>query len=210
MIKNKKIIIFDWNGTLVNDANIFVDVLNELLLLRNLPTINYKKYRELFCFPVKDFYLQLGVDVTSKAYKILEKQFIEEYQLRMYNANLFDDTIFILDELLKKGYQISMLSASNQLILDKLIDYYGLKKYFNHIVGVNNFSANGKFHKGKKLIEKEKYTVDEIIYIGDTDQDFYVSKKLNIDCILIARGHQSKNRLDKVTDCVINSFNDLL
>ena len=47
MIKNKKKIIFDWNGTLVNDANIFVDVLNEILLSRNLPAINYKKYREM-------------------------------------------------------------------------------------------------------------------------------------------------------------------
>ncbi len=80
MIKNKKHIIFDWNGTLVNDTEIFVDVLNELLEHRQLPKINANKYKNLFCVPVKNFYLKLGIDVSSEAFINLEKQFIVEYK----------------------------------------------------------------------------------------------------------------------------------
>ena len=54
MLNNKKYIIFDWNGTLIDDAHVFVDVLNVLLKRRRLGVINLHRYRELFCFPIKD------------------------------------------------------------------------------------------------------------------------------------------------------------
>ena len=40
MILNKKHVIFDWNGTLIDDAWIFVDILNALLIKRNLNQIH--------------------------------------------------------------------------------------------------------------------------------------------------------------------------
>ena len=43
MINNKKHIIFDWNGTLVDDAWVFVDVLNQLLVPRGLNKTEFKK-----------------------------------------------------------------------------------------------------------------------------------------------------------------------
>ena len=39
-----KHIIWDWNGTLVNDAWLFVELMNEELGQRNLPHINIQKY----------------------------------------------------------------------------------------------------------------------------------------------------------------------
>ena len=59
MISNKKHIIFDWNGTLIDDGNIFVDVLNVLLSRRKLDKINLQIYRDLFCFPIIDFYKKI-------------------------------------------------------------------------------------------------------------------------------------------------------
>ena len=63
MILNKKHILFDWNGTLIDDAWIFVDILNALLKKRDLNQIDLIEYQELFCFPLSDFYQNLGFDV---------------------------------------------------------------------------------------------------------------------------------------------------
>ena len=49
-------VVWDWNGTLLDDAWVFVDVLNALLISRKLSIINKKQYKNLFCFPIKDFY----------------------------------------------------------------------------------------------------------------------------------------------------------
>ena len=209
MIANKKHIIFDWNGTLVDDAWVFVDVLNALLLPRKLATINKKQYKNLFCFPIKDFYSKLGVDVSKNAFSLLEKQFIKEYTQRMFEANLFDVTVNVLKKLLNMGFTLSVLSASHQQILNQLIDHYQLKKYFLHVVGVNNFGAYGKYDQGKMLIKNLNYKNNELVYVGDMDQDYYIAKKLQISCILLSCGHQSKPRLEEITSNVVDSLDEL-
>ena len=71
MLKNKEYIIFDWNGTLIDDAFVFVDILNVLLEKRHLEKIDLKKYRELFCFPIKEFYKKIEVIIKSKKCQLL-------------------------------------------------------------------------------------------------------------------------------------------
>ena len=70
MILNKKHIVFDWNGTLIDDAWVFVDVLNVLLKKRQLNQIDLNGYQEMFCFPLSEFYQNLGFDVTSDAFNL--------------------------------------------------------------------------------------------------------------------------------------------
>ena len=210
MIANKKHIIFDWNGTLVNDAGVFVDVLNAMLVPRKLSTINIKQYRNLFCFPIKKFYSELGVDVSKKGFHLLEKQFVKEYRLRMFDSLLFPGVINVLQKLISSGISLSILSASHQQILNQLIDHYHLRKYFLHVFGVNNFSADGKLVQGQKLIGCLNYNNNELVYVGDTDQDYFVAKKLKIHCVLVSCGHQSKARLKQASNTVIDSLDELL
>ena len=51
-----KHIVWDWNGTLLNDGWLFVDIMNSILEYRNMKTISIKKYREIFEFPVKKYF----------------------------------------------------------------------------------------------------------------------------------------------------------
>ena len=209
MLKNKKHIIFDWNGTLVDDAWIFVDILNVLLNARDLNTITIKQYRDQFCFPIKSFYKNLGVDVSKKSFLKLEREFIREYAKRMYQPILFENVPKLLSKLLNAGFGLSILSASHKNILIEQAAYYKIGSYFKHIVGVNNYNANGKINKGKELLKKINSKCDEILLIGDTDYDFIVASKMNIDCVLVSNGHQSLNQLNKTGATILNNLNEL-
>ncbi len=57
MIKH---IIWDWNGTIVNDAPLFVNIMNKSLRAASLPSITLNDYKNLFVFPVVDFWKKLG------------------------------------------------------------------------------------------------------------------------------------------------------
>jgi len=211
VISNKKHIIFDWNGTLVDDAWIFVDILNQLLMSRNLRAITLGEYKNLFCFPIKSFYQELEFDISKKSFAQLEKEFVNEYNQRMFKPKLFDDVLTVLKHFKKRGLSLSILSASNEKILVKLINHYSLTKYFDYIVGVNNYGANGKIESGHNLLKKINQTNDQIIMVGDTDYDYDISLNLQIDCILIANGHQSLNKLklktNNIVDCLERMIN---
>ena len=209
MLKSKEHIIFDWNGTLINDAFVFVNILNALLEKRNLEKIDLKKYRELFCFPIKDFYKKIGIDVSDKSFERLRVEFIREYNKRKYDASLFLETRSVLKKLSTMGLSLSILSASNQGMLDDLINHYSINKYFDFIFGVDNYIADGKIENGKKLMGEIGCEGNKIILIGDTDHDYEVAQNLNIDCLLISHGHQSGGRLRDVSQNVIKNFNQL-
>ena len=210
MILNKKHIVFDWNGTLIDDAWIFVDILNALLKKRNLNQINLIEYQEMFCFPLSDFYQNLGFDVTPDAFSILKEDFVFEYNKRQFSAHLFPDTVDTLDKIKSHNIQLSILSASNQKILSSLTDFYSINRYFSNILGVDNYEAVGKEILGFEMLKNLSESQSDIAMVGDTDLDYKISQELGIDCILISRGHQSHKRLS-VLDCpVVCSLPDLL
>ena len=209
MINNKKHIIFDWNGPLIDDAWIFVDVLNQLLIPRGLNKISLQEYRDAFCFPIKLFYKKLGVDISEQSFMKLEEEFVHEYNKRMYKPALFDNVLNFLKQLIENGVSLSILSASNEGVLCKLVKHYALENYFDYVVGVNNYGANGKVESGENLLHKINLKKSEIIMIGDTDYDYDVATSLQLDCILKTGGHQSLNRLQIKTKNTISSFDEI-
>ena len=55
-----KHIIWDWNGTLLDDRWLCVEGINQALVKRDLPPISEDRYRKIFTFPVKEYYKKLG------------------------------------------------------------------------------------------------------------------------------------------------------
>ena len=62
-------IVWDFNGTLLDDIRAGIDAVNEMLARRDLATIqSVEQYRELFCFPIIDYYAKLGFDFEKEDY----------------------------------------------------------------------------------------------------------------------------------------------
>ena len=66
-------IIWDWNGTLLNDAWLCVEVMNGMLAKRNLPIRTLNQYMDIFDFPVKDYYVKLGYNFEKEPFEVDKK-----------------------------------------------------------------------------------------------------------------------------------------
>ena len=201
-----KNIIWDWNGTIVDDAYLFVDIMNKTLEKHNLPIINLKKYRSSFCFPIQKYWKKLGFVFDKNSFNALNEQFIFDYSQKMFEPNLQKHIVDLLKIIKKNRLKQFVLSASEQNLLNKSIEYYSLSEYFDSVVGVNNLNALGKEKMGLELILKNNLVKKETLIIGDTEYDLNVSKAIGSDCLLLSAGHFSKDRLKKlnapVVDCV--------
>ena len=69
-------LIWDWNGTLQDDVWLCIDVMNSLLHRRRKPAITLQQYREIFRFPVKDYYLKAGLDYEIEPFELIAEEFI--------------------------------------------------------------------------------------------------------------------------------------
>ena len=85
MKKNNFSIIWDWNGTIVNDAFVFIKIMNGFLKERGLPLISLEDYKNFFVFPVKDYYKSLGFNFSKESFDSLTLSFIKQYMERDYD-----------------------------------------------------------------------------------------------------------------------------
>ena len=209
-ICNYKHIIWDWNGTLVDDVWLVVEVMNKMLKKRHLPSIDSKKYREIFDFPVTKYYSKLGFDFSNESFEELTDEFISEYYARFNGCKLFDEVEEVLKKIRDRGISQSILSASKEDILIEKIKYYGIDKYFCRIIGIENHYAESKVEGGKKWIAKLNLNPQDVLLIGDTIHDYDVSKHIGCDCLLVANGHHSYERLAKLGIDVVSTLKEII
>ena len=204
-----KHIIWDWNGTLLNDGWLFVDVMNSILRQRGMDTITLEKYRDIFGFPVKDYYLKLGFNLKKEPFEESGLEFIKGYENRRYDAQLYPQVIPLLIELRARGISHSILSAQHQTLLDDLTQYYNIRDYFIGIIGLDNHYAHSKVENGIAWVKQVNISPKEIIIIGDTDHDFEVAGVIGIDCLLLSHGHHCSKRLKKTGGKVVQNLMDI-
>ncbi len=84
-------IIWDWNGTLMNDTWLCVEVLNSILQSRQMPSVSRESYRAQFDFPVIEYYERLGFDLVTEAFEDLSVEFNNEYDRRREECLLHED-----------------------------------------------------------------------------------------------------------------------
>ncbi len=209
MKNNFRHIIWDWNGTLFDDVGLCVDNINWLLRKYDLPEITKERYREIFTFPVIDYYKRAGFDLQKLDFKKIGKEWIDRYEQKKFEAKLVAGAQEIINYFYERGIEQSILSAYSDYTLKEIVREFGLEKYFKHIVGLDNIYAESKIDLGKKLIDKLEINSDSILLIGDTVHDYEVSVELGCSCILVSSGHQSRKELEKCNARIVDNLNEL-
>jgi len=208
--KKYKHIIWDWNGTLFDDAWLCVEIMQNMLKKRDMPGITLKKYQELFNFPVIDYYRRLGFDFNVESFQQLGTEYIDAYEERKTECNLQKYTIDVLDSVFSSGIKQSVLSAYKNDTLQELINHFDLKHYFTKVMGLDNHYAESKIDNGKALIRDLNLAGSSVLFVGDTVHDYEVASSISVDCILIPSGHQLKEKLERCGVKVVDSVRDVL
>jgi len=203
-------VIWDWNGTLLNDLDFCISTINQLLEKRDLPPLDHIQYKEVFSFPVKDYYAAIGFDFSKEDFSIPAREFIDLYDNGVKNCDLHQSARNVLDFFQKSGKRQFVLSAMQQNMLLETLDHQNILRYFEGIAGLNDHYAASKIERGEQLILSNHIQKEKAVMIGDTIHDYEVAEKLGINCILIANGHQSKERLETTGAFIANKLEDLM
>jgi len=199
-MNGKKLIIWDWNGTLLNDVSACVNAMNIMLDARNIQNIDEMYYKNIFTFPVQDYYKALGFNFEKEPFEELSIEYIRLYKKLSENSPLQEGAIEILEFFKQKAYMQVIISASEQKALEKQVAERFISDYFDTLIGLDNIHAHSKLHNALSYVNKIKISPQNICFIGDTYHDYEVAKAIGCKCILLDSGHMelSKYQMDKV------------
>lgn len=203
-------ILWDWNGTLLNDTELSVQTMNQMLQKRNLPPLSIAGYKDVFSFPVKDYYLKIGFDFVTEPFEIPAMEYIDLYNCKVQHCSLHEHALTVLKHFHQHGIRQFILSAMEQQTLKQCLKQQELISYFEQVSGLDNHYAASKVQSGQQLIASLNLDVNELLLIGDTVHDYEVASQLGCKCVLIANGHQSRHILESTGAPVIDQVKDLL
>jgi phosphoglycolate phosphatase len=203
-------IIWDWNGTLFDDAWLCVEIINRLLAKRRLPLIDGERYENEFVFPVETYYRNIGLDLAREPFERLAHEYMEQYDRRHRECRLQPGVREVLATLSARGCTHSVLSATEQSRLEEMVSLANLRRRFAHLVGIGDCYARSKTDYGRQLIASLGHVASEVVLIGDTIHDHEVASAIGIECILIPSGHCSRERIASCGTKVLGNVSELL
>ena len=186
-----ELILWDWNGTLLDDVALCVDALNRLLARYGYPQrYNHEQYRAIFGFPVQDYYARAGFDFTRDSFDDLARSFMEDYIPASEACPLLDGAREALDAFARAGLRQVILSASPITTLEHQVAVRGVAPYFDRLLGLGDIYAKSKVDLGLQYLAQAGFDPRLAVMIGDSTHDFEVAQALGVGCVLQSSGHQ--------------------
>ena len=208
-MKKVQTIIFDFNGTILDDLDLCFTILNKMLNMYNHPSITLNRYLDIFTFPVIKYYKKAGFDFNKESFDELAPIFMDLYQPNSLKCSLHEGIIDMIKEWKKEGKKIILLSASKRNLMIEQLEHFKIKDLFDDILGTGTINAVGKKDIAQEYLEKNHVNKDTTIMIGDTLHDDEIANILGVTSFLIAKGHQSKERLMKSNAIVLDDIKEI-
>ena len=213
----RKLIVFDWNGTLLADTIPSWRASNECLKLFGQPEISLAKFRDTFDFPVIHYYTRNGVSVDEL---LSEKEksntfYQETYERMAARTRLRSGARELLEWCNAQGHTCIILS---NYLTEKIEAHLARLKIRHHFQHVDAHNCDGSTilqntTKTKRLSEymvKRGYKPQDTTIIGDSLAEPDIARHLGLTSISITDGCISRARLIKANpDHLITSLKDV-
>ncbi len=203
-------IIWDWNGTLLDDTWLCLEAFNALLRARGLPETTLERHRDEFEFPAERYYKRMGFDPSPESFAQSARAFIDIYERRRLECALHAGTMDTIKTLAKAGCQMSVFSAYKEDTLNELLAHYELVPYFRAVTGQTHINGSGKLDRAQLHREKILGDGGPWLMVGDSPHDHEVAQALGADCALLSHGHFPEHRLAPLGAPVYDSLGGLL
>ncbi len=202
-----KTILWDWNGTLLDDVKVSFDCLNAILEKYGRPLMpSIDAYREIFRFPVRDYYAMAGID--GPLFDEVAPQWMDAYMREEIVCGLRYGAGDALEHFRGKGYRQVILSASKRENLLIQMGRFEILPYFDQVLGLSHIYATSKEGIGRDWMEKTGTDPKDCVMIGDTLHDADVARALGCRCVLVCGGHQNRLTLEKAGCPVAENLKD--
>lgn len=182
-------VVWDWNGTLLDDLAVVIDAANVGLAEFGVEPLDEDRYRDHFTRPVRAFYDSLfGRSVTDAEWERLNNVFHSEYMARADEARLTADALDALDAVGKGPLGQSLLSMSPQEWLEGIVERKGVIDRFSLVSGLRGETGGLKAAHMEEHIDALGLDPSRTVVIGDTPDDARAARHVGAHVVLYDGG----------------------
>ncbi|MEU5215685.1 HAD hydrolase-like protein [Streptomyces sp. NPDC020807] len=207
MGKHGKHLVWDWNGTLLDDTGAVIGATNAAFAELGLASITLERYRELYTVPVPKFYERLlGRLPTDEEWLVMDGAFHRHYWERAVGCGLTEGASELLAARQASGHTQSLLSLAPHARLIPLVREHGIEERFVRVDGRPDASNDGKSGHMVRHLAALGLPADRIVVIGDAADDAVAALHVGAKAVLYTGGSHSRTSLERVGVPVVDSL----
>jgi phosphoglycolate phosphatase len=204
-------VVWDWNGTLLDDLHCSVDVANQLLGEFGLPVLDgVAGYQAKFRFPIVEYYADLGFDTSPGGnFEAAALRYLELYGLASVRCGLHDGAAEVLSALHDSGIRQVVVSASRQDNLLAQLAPFGLDPWLDGAHGIADIYAASKEGVARRWLAEEGIDAGDVLFVGDSEHDFEIAAAVGARCVLFSGGHHGRAHLATLGAPVVDDLREV-
>lgn len=202
-----KVIIFDWSGVISDDRLPVYESNMRLLEKYGKSRISFSRWLPEIKFSVVEFLESFGI--YGNPHELLEeyRKTLNAVKTDGIHPQAYPDAKKSLQEFVKKGIKLAVVSSHPEKSLKEEAGEYGLTNFFERFFG----SCRDKKLAILGILKSWNIDNKDASFIGDTTYDIQAAKKANIFSIGITTGyHIRKKLLEERPNLIVNSLTELL
>jgi len=184
MIKN---IVFDWSGVINDSVEVNHVIANKMLKEFGVNEISLEEYKNNWEQPFMLFYNKYLPDLTIEEEKRAYGRLIKERP----SGKPFEGVVDLLKKFKEKEIKMVILSSDFPETLLPQISDFGLDGIFIDMIT----DVHDKLEGIKELIERNSFKNEETIFIGDSNHEIEVGKKVGVKTGAVTWGFCTKEKL---------------
>ncbi|MED4115997.1 HAD-IA family hydrolase [Priestia megaterium] len=182
----KKVILFNFNGTIVNTKLLAIDIFNEIAKKQGYKKIREEEVLHLSTLSIRDRCKTLNVPIYKMP--LVGIAIKRRYQTYIPNLKPVLGISEVLKELKKQDYKLGFLTSNNQNKIDEFLTNNTINNFdYNHY----SFNPFSKSKDISSFLKNNRLKKDEVIYVGDELRDIKAAKKNGLFCIAASWGYDS-------------------
>lgn len=208
-------LVWDWNGTLLDDQLLVVEALNAVMADRGLPPTDLATYQRLYTRPVKVFYERLFErPIPDEEWDLLDDVYHRGYKDALERARLAVDAEVALERVAGLGRSQSLLSMYRHHELLPLVQRLGIEGRFVRIDGLQGPGGGPKAPHLEAHLEHVMPLTgsapEQVLVVGDAIDDAIAAAHVGARCVLYDGGSHPREELEAVGVPVVDTLTDAL
>ena len=202
-------VIWDFNGTLIDDVQTAVCSVNDTLKKCGLPLTDTEQYRRNMDMPITRYY-EKHFDLSCVSFDFLSREYHQGYERYKHLIKPALGALETVRELHSRGVRQCVVSSFEQGKLLSLLEEFGFLPYIDGVCGAADDICESKVQRGSRWIKAQRIDPKTALAVGDLNHDSELAQAIGCECLLFSGGHQDKKRLQECGCKVIDDLREVL
>lgn len=194
--KKFKLLIFDWDGTLIDSEARIIESIQMASAQAGLTTADDDAIRNIIGLELTQAIKQLYNNITDELTEKIANDYRQHYVYQSDVATpLFDGVIETLILLKDKGYEMAVATGKGRQGLDHALEEANLQSYFTITRCANETRSKPHPLMLEEILGELKLKPTEAVMIGDTRYDMSMAQAAKMAAVAVSYGVQKKDKL---------------